>query len=711
MSASEPPDRPRDGPSDDRFESWKEIAAYLRRDVKTVQRWERREGLPVRRHLHDKQASVFAFKAELDAWRHRRGPQPNGFEDGEPDSADGPPAETEAGRTVVESHAEQRAIESGALGRRARRLRRFAAAAAGIVLVGAAVAIAALVRGRPIDRPGGAVARFSIPPPPDTMFAGNMESPAPALSPDGTRFVFRAAHRETGRQLLYLRSLDKPDPVAIDGTDGAVEPFWSPDGTHIGFVVDGRLKTINLLTGWVESLADCPNLAGAAWRHSEIVFSPEPGSPLFSVPAGGGTPRPFTTLNAPAGEIRHGYPQVLPDGSVIFFVDHRDAERHGVAAVRKRGDIHRWVVSSDKMMTFAAPGHLVWFQAGALMALAFDHRSLSVAGPAVRLGERIEPDRSGEHGPEVSASGGHLVFWDPRGTYASQLTWFDRHGTEIGRIGAPGNFPAISLSPDGRSVAVQRTLGVGVPPDVWVFDLADAKATRLTASAANDEDPVWAPDSSRLAYAAHRGMRQRAALHTIQVARPREDGLLHADERGVHPTDWSKDGRWIVFQGLGRATKSDVLMVPASGGAPRTLVGSEFDEMHGRLSPDGRTVAYTSDKTGRREVYVQGLAPDAVVWQVSNGGGAHPRWRADGRELFYLSAQGHIVCVPIGDADGSRPGVPTPLFDARPPLPLAFSDAIYDVTPDGSRFLVAANRHIDSRPITLVLNWRAIVPR
>jgi Tol biopolymer transport system component len=254
-------------------------------------------------------------------------------------------------------------------------------------------------------------------------------------------------------------------------------------------------------------------------------------------------------------------------------------------------------------------------------------------------------------------------------------------------------------------------MGVGVPPDIWVFDIADAKATRLTSSTANDEDPVWAPDSSHLAYAAHRGLGQPAALHTTDVARPREDGRLHAVERSVHPTDWSRDGRWIVIQGLGRTTQSDVLMVPAAGGAPRALVQSEFDEMHGRLAPDGRSVAYTSDRTGRREVYVQGLGPDPVVWQVSNAGGAIPRWRGDGRELYYLSAQGHIVAVPLGVDALARPGVPTPLFDARPPLPLAFSDALYDVTPDGSRFLVATSRHADSRPVTVVLNWRAALPR
>jgi len=151
--------------------------------------------------------------------------------------------------------------------------------------------------------------------------------------------------------------------------------------------------------------------------------------------------------------------------------------------------------------------------------------------------------------------------------------------------------------------------------------------------------------------------------------------------------------------------------VAATGGEARALVGSGFDEMHGRLSHDSRFLAFTSDKSGRREVYVQGLGQHAAVWQVSNAGGAHPRWRADGRELFYLSAQGHVVSVPFDRQRGGRPGTPTPLFDARPPLPLAFSDAIYDVTADGSRFLVAASRHTDSRPVTVVLNWRANLPR
>ena len=725
MTDAADPDRPPAYPSDDHLESWKEIAAYLRRDIKTVQRWEHREGLPVRRHVHDRQASVFALRSEIERWRLDRGRRVlagdgasgangnNGADGGTDRSIETATAEPMGERRdgvrppPRPDDALVRAQPSPPTGARAARA---AIALALLACGGLAGWLAGFGREAPHGREDGLV-RFQVPPPPGASFAGNTESPQPALSPDGRSLVFRAAQDDTGRQLLYVRRMDRPETVPLEGTDNAIQPFWSPDSSQVGFFADGWLKTLDLASGGVRSVVRCAEPLGGAWLGRQIVYSPAGRSALMVVAEHGGSPAAFTDLNAEAGELRHSDPIVLPDLSVLYFVNHKDAERRGVAAVRRRRATPLWVVASPSMMAYSPAGYLLRFRSGVLIAHRFDAERLAVIGEPLALEDRIESTAEMGIGPQVSTAGGSLVYWDPRGGSLARLTWFDRQGRELGTVGPAGHYAAIDLSPHGDTLAVQRAERVGGAPDIWTLDLRGGGFTRLTAEPGNDEDPVWAPDSAGIAYARHRDLGQPADVYLLGATRPLEKAPLWNGERSAHPTDWSADGRWIVFQAIDRDRRSDIWLLPAGGGAATAVVRSEFDEMHGRLSPDSQFLAYTSDRSGRREVYLRRVAGDQAERQVSTAGGGHPRWRADGRELYYLSEQGHLRAVSVSASEAIQAGIPVTLFDARPVLPLVFSDVIYDAVADGTKFIVAAGPRAGVKPVTVVLNWPAALSR
>jgi Tol biopolymer transport system component len=269
-------------------------------------------------------------------------------------------------------------------------------------------------------------------------------------------------------------------------------------------------------------------------------------------------------------------------------------------------------------------------------------------------------------------------------------------------VGPPGDYPFVSLAPDASQAAVQRLDETTGAPDLWLFDLSSGRATRLTASPVNEEDPVWSPDGSRILFAKHPAIGAEARLRHLRPTHPLDEGVGEPDVEG-HPTDWSRDGRLVIVQRATPDTGSDLAVHRVSGGPPLAVFDSIFNERHGRLSPDGRLLAYSSDVSGRFEVYVRSLARDADTVQVSSAGGAHPRWRRDGRELYYLSAAGVLMAVPAATRPRISAGRPVPLFDARPPLPLPFLDTLYDVTPDGQRFLVAATDQPVTRSFTVVV--------
>jgi Tol biopolymer transport system component len=705
-----------------RLDSWKEVAVYLRRDIKTVQRWERREGLPVHRLHHDKLGSVYAYRDELDAWVAGRRLATNGGHATANGAATGSPARNEApgGEASFPSakgvaHGTDHLHGADAIRVPASRWRPTARRLAAVAAIIAAAA-GSWTAGR-LGRPGPAGrgrAVFLVEPPAGTVFAGTIVDPEPTISPDGTRIVFRAAERDTGRQRLYLRRLDRATAEKLAGTDQGVQPFWSPDSRYVAFFGGGELKRVDLASGLVTSLAQAPRPEGGAWLASgDIIFNPDEGTGIHMLKGGGGPPVAVTVPDASASQTRHVSPQELPDGrGFLYLAAHDDPRKNAVWMWSGTRGGDRRVVSAPRMGRVAPGGWMLLFRGHRLVAQRLDVGAGTLAGAPVELAEALEADDSNSRRPGFSISStGVLAYWPVTRTAVTRLTWFDRHGRETGVVGSPGDYPFVELAPDGRHAVVQRTDEASGAPDVWLLELSSGAATRLTASPVNEEDPVWSPDGGEVVFAKHAAVGAAAQLRIVRPRRPLVEERVGTRPVEGHPTDWSRDGRLLVFQRSSAGTLSDVFALPVPDGAPVALVSSPFNERHGRLSPDGRFVAYSSDVSGRLEVYVKTLDQDGAITQVSNASGAHPRWRADGRELFYLSAGGILSAVPVARSSRFSAGRPMPLFDARPPLPLAFLDTLYDAAADGQRFLVAAADRPVTRSFTVVIDALAELPR
>ena len=738
VSDDAPTGRARQDANGDRLDSWKEIAVYLRRDVKTVQRWERREGLPVHRLHHDKLGSVFAYRGEIDAWVAERHHAPNGNHLG--GTAAGAPSGLAAVVHPAELEGNGDAATPGETGfdgghpwpsrmgddsdaqkpgRAAHRSRRWGPTLQGLTAGAAALAVAALgwMAVRPAMPRGGAPARvlFLVEPPPGTVFAGTLIDPEPAISPDGSRIVFRAADRNTGRQRLYLRRLDQSFAEALAGTEGGMLAFWSPDSRQVAFFAGGLLRRVDLANRVASSLAPAPHPGGGGWLSTgEIVFNPDEGAGIHVLKAGGGPPMALTAVDGAAGERRHMSPEPSPDGRrFLYLATHDDPARNALWWWSGGpGATHR-VVTSRRMGRVAPNGWLLVFRGARLVAQRFDAASGVLSGTSRSLAVALEGDDDNSLHPGFSLSTtGTIAYWPVTRVPTARLTWFDRDGRERGTVGPPGDYPFVSLSPDGRFAAVQRVDEANGAPDLWMIELASSTVTRLTASPVNEEDPVWAPDGGRIVFAKHPAIGADAQLRQLRPMHPLdEDAETFAPGVEGHPTDWSRDGRLVVMQQSSAATQSDVAVWSSASGSPVPLVNTRFNERHGRLSPDGRHLAYSSDVSGRLEVYVRTLDGDAVTTQVSHAGGAHPRWRRDGRELYYLSAGGVVMAVPATSTPRFSAEKALPLFDARPPLPLPFLDTLYDVTADGERFLVAATDQPVTRSFTVVVNALSSLPR
>jgi hypothetical protein len=435
------------------------------------------------------------------------------------------------------------------------------------------------------------------------------------------------------------------------------------------------------------------------------------------VPASGGAVTPATTLDASYLETRHMYPAFLPDGRHFMYLAD-SAQRQHIAmyigaldakATQRVPDIRARVV-------YALPGYLLFARQRRLMAQAFDAHRLQVTGEpfpvAERLGHSFREIESLFSVSETGALAYQDVASEPR-----QLVWFDRAGTQLGLVGQAGAQSSVTLAPDGKRVAVVRDDPQTGNRDIWLVELARGTSLRLTFDRAWDWYPVWSPDGSRIVFSSTRdGVHD--LYHTPSSGTGRTEVLFKSND-WKNPLDWSADGRFIVYQAGGGKTLLDVWVLPLSGERePFPFLQTECNEEHAQFSPDGRWLAYTSDESGRPEIYVQSFPASGGKWRVSTHGGTHPRWRrSDGKELFYLDGRGNtLMAVTVnGDSHTFEAAVPVALFDV--PVGRFRSGPFngmyhYDVTADGQRFLV--NTLVEAPPpppITIVLNWTAGLKR
>jgi serine/threonine protein kinase len=553
--------------------------------------------------------------------------------------------------------------------------------------------------------------RLFIPPPDHAAYPNynQIESP-PVISPDGRQIAFIA--HEIGRpDSVWVRPLDSLAARALPGTDGvpnsSLRPFWSPDSRSLGFFAGGKLKRIDLSGGPPEVLADAPDGRGGTWsQQGIIVFAPVADGPLYRVPATGGAVTRATILQPP--QVGHRWPVFLPDGRHFLYLNRpfpqlRDSTID-VASLDSADVMHVLGAGITFFnVAYATTGHLLFMRGDTLFAQWFDPNRLVLSHEPIAIAEQLGAD-TGAGAMFSISSNGILVYRKRVAPITSQLAWLDRSGQRVGAIGAPASQDGLSLSPDGTRVAFRRIL-MG-RSDIWVLSTATGAAARLTLDSGHFS-PVWSPDGRHIAF----GTQRRSESRMINgVFRQSSSGvgeveMLVEGRYTTNPTDWSQDGRFIIYSDQDATTKADLWALPLVGDRkPFPVVRTAGSDNFGQLSPDGRWLAYTSDVSGRDEVYVQSFPTATGKWQVSTSGGTQPRWRRDGKELFYVSAEGALTAASVTRvADGIDVSVQKPLFAYHS----GGEDYTYAVSRDGRRFLGNTVVSDASQPIVVVLNWQS----
>ncbi len=576
-------------------------------------------------------------------------------------------------------------------------------------LASAALLVAAGALLKPAPSPAPAAGHFTIELPGSAPVVtldipGINEGPI-ALAPDGRQLVYVAADGSSTR--LYVRAMANLTPRALPGTEGARLPFFSPDGQWVGFFADGKLKKAPISGGTPAILADAPIGCGASWGPSgQIAFAPSDTSGIFLVSDEGGTPRAFTTLDFAAGDNSHRWPQWLPGGramlvtvvawsretSDIVMVDAASGSRR---TVHEGADFARYVPAAPG----AATGHLVFVRAGALAAAPFDPAGSGPAAPPVVV---VEGVRAGQF--DISASG--TLAYAPGSGAANDysLVWVDRTGAVQPINDLRRGYEDLHLSPDGRRVALTiEEAGPFSPANVWLADTGRGTLTRLTFEGYS-RDPVWAPDGKTVAFGSKRGASE------FGIYRQNVDGLAQAELIWASPIpiwpdpqSWSADGRTLVFSTKAKDTAEDLWTLSLEGDrAAKPWLQTAVNEWAGRLSPDGRWMAYNSDESGQPEVYVQPFPGRGGKWLVSQGGGGfNAIWSRDGRRLYFRRGD-QVLETDVDTASGFTLGTPRVLFSGR----YLATGRDFDVSPDGTRLVMMRNDDPRSTAtLHVVLNW------
>ena len=578
--------------------------------------------------------------------------------------------------------------------------------------IAAVATIAAIVAGVPYlvrSSPDAAAIRFFVEPPDglsiDTVGSAGGTAQAPVvISPDGRQVAF-VTRNKAGTRQLWVRPLDGLDARLLNGTDGAMSPFWSYDSRFIGFFADGKLKKIDISGGAPFTLADAPDPRGGAWNADDvIVFSPGAG-PLKKVSAAGGDPTDATTLAS--GEVRHNRPFFLPDGRHLFHNVQGGAPGIYLSSLdsTERKPI---ALNTDTVPVMFSQGHLLFVRQGTLVAQPFNEASLELTGEAVPVAEEIQI--TGGPLPFIailSASDtGVLVYRTGVNSNGSTLQWVDRSGNRLGTLGEEADYGDVALSPDATRVAVSVLDRARNTRDLWIYDIMRGIRTRFTFDAGDERFASWTPDGSHIVFSSNRVGNEDLYRKSSNGAGV-EEAVLTA-EGTQRPFSWSSDGRYLLYES---GTPPDIWVLPTFGDRkPFPLLETPFVEAQPRLSPDGKWVAYQSNESGRAEVYVTGFPKAAGKWQVSTSGGSWPAWNGAGTELFYVNTNtSEFLAADVSsEADGFRVRGVQPLFQ----ISARILGSSYAATPDGKRFLVnTIPESVSVAPLTVVVNWAAALRR
>ena len=554
------------------------------------------------------------------------------------------------------------------------------------------------------------VMKFSILPPENSSF-GQM-----AVSPDGRYLVFTAV--AGGMMQLWVRALDATEAKPLSGTQDAVFPFWSPDSRYVGFFAGGALKKIEVTGGPVQTLCEVEVPLGGTWSRNGVILFAQVPLGLLRVAATGGEVTQVTTNDRSRQEFSLWYPTFLPDGRhFLYSISSEVKETRGVYLGSLDGKTKRRLLDESSVIKYVADGAargagwVVYGRDGALLARPFDADRLELSGEPFAVSDKVGNDLISFLSYNFSVSDNGVLVFDPSlNRQRRQYRWVDRGGRQIKSLEVTPGIFQLSLSPDEKRFVADRIDQKTGTYDLWLYDVSGANAARFTFDPQHDISPVWSPDGNRIVWAsAHDGIE---SLYQKAASMAGEATLLLKSDHTKLPTDWSRDGRFIIYAEIDPKTKSDVWALPVTGNgesSPFQVVRSDANEGEGTISPDGQWLAYASDASGRYEVYVQRFPGGSDKRQVSTAGGDNPRWRRDGKELFYYAANGKLMAAPVKSGESFEISAAVPLFEFRSGTVPGFVP--YAVTGDGQRFLIDSMEAEPNAPLTVVVNWTANVKR
>jgi Tol biopolymer transport system component len=526
------------------------------------------------------------------------------------------------------------------------------------------------------------------------------------LSPDGRTVAMVAYSGQANKYMIWTYEIGGRKAVVVPATEDASHPFWSPDGRSVGFFSQGKLKKVDVFSGTSpQVLCDAPNGRGGTWsRNGVILFSPDIFGGIYRMPSAGGSPMEVTKPDISRFTNSHRWPVFLPDGRHFLYLAANFSgqfEKNTIFISSLDSSEGRPLVSASSNAVYADPGYLLYLRDNALVAQKFDSHSYTVSGEPRTISDEVQ------YFPQIDlalfgvAGKGILVVQNGKGADKSQLMWFDRNGKQVGAAGAPGLFANPSLSRDGTRIAFEQTEADGRHVDIWVRERVNDAVSRLTFGPGLDELAVWSPDGKRIAFSSN----QRASYGLFQKNADGSGPAQEIVELSRAPQaawDWSQDGKYLLLWKNG-----ELWYLSLQDQQLKPLIQARWIVRNAQFSPDGKWVAYASNETGSWEIYVSPFPATNSKWQVSSGGGEEPRWRRDGKELFYLSAEGKMTAVTVKTGSTFESRSPVALFQTHLRQPISAIHMVsYDVSGDGQRFLI--NAKVDepnAAPLSVILNW------
>jgi len=529
-----------------------------------------------------------------------------------------------------------------------------------------------------------------------------------AISPDGLRIAYVAQNAD-GKNLLWVRPFDSLQAQALDGTEEASFPFWSPDSHFIGFFASGKLKKIESSGGPSLAICDAPNPRGGSWNQDGVIlFTPNLNVPIHRVSASGGNPIPVTSLDPSKGVTTHRWPQFLPDGRHFLYLagtplTSRENPTNSILLGALDSKESRFLLHAHGSAQYVL-GYILFLRQSTLMAQPFDVRRVELTGDASPIADPVQENELILLSMFSASENGPLAYFEGANSASRELLWLDRSGKKVGEVPGPDTYMSPRISPDGKKVLYTLT---GPWYEIWSYDTALGVKARLTFSTASGRaslSPVWSPDGQRIAYMSIRagkfGFYQMAANGSGN-----EEVLLEESDYVKYLNEWSPDGKFLSFQQAPQGT-NEIWMLPLAGvRKPIPFVQSQFTALLSAFSPNGKWLAYCSNESGEQRVYVVPFPGPGGKWQVSPGGGCYPRWRRDGKELFYLTADNKIMAAEVkAEGPSFSIGAVNPLFETRVYRSIFGG---FDVTADGKRFIICYEPGQPNVAIALVQNWNA----